>query len=409
LLRAVIVRFPLTLALALAFAVPGFGVRVAAAQGREDLARARALDKEGTRAYADGRYNDAIRYFEEAHRLGGPAFELWNIAKCHLRLDQPEQAADLLEKYLATPSLPPEDRDEATQQLEQLRKRPSTLTVASSPPGADVAVDGRPIEGRTPTTTSVGPGAHTVTVTLASHAPYQREIEARYGRAIILDAALSTGRRAPPANPYVDGDDAATASQEARSFAVRGALGVVLPRFGSVGGSAQLGFHASGTYRVGRAARTGGGPELAVGGLFSVTGDSWRNTIDAPSEAQPCGTLRGSTSATALSLFAIGTAGWQIVPRLRVHALAGVGLAGYAADQVGGDVFIPSCSASPGVRPALLLGAQLDYAITDVLRLTAYPVMFQLQPSFGGTRSQPVDSSGIWLRTTFALGLGVDL
>src|SRR5688572_754870 len=66
----------------------------------DDLARARALDKEGAKAYGAGRYNDAIKYFEEAHRLGGPPFELWNVAKCYLRLDQPEQAADLLERYL---------------------------------------------------------------------------------------------------------------------------------------------------------------------------------------------------------------------------------------------------------------------------------------------------------------------
>src|SRR5689334_22252340 len=65
------------------------------------LARARALDKEGAKAYGEGRYADAIKAFEEAHRLGGPPFLLWNIAKCHLKLDQPEQAADMLEKYLA--------------------------------------------------------------------------------------------------------------------------------------------------------------------------------------------------------------------------------------------------------------------------------------------------------------------
>ncbi|MDF2695457.1 MAG: Thiol-disulfide isomerase, partial [Labilithrix sp.] len=69
--------------------------------GKDELARARALDREGAKAYGEGRYNDAIRYFEEAYRLGGPAFELWNVAKCHLRLDQPEQAAEMLERYLS--------------------------------------------------------------------------------------------------------------------------------------------------------------------------------------------------------------------------------------------------------------------------------------------------------------------
>src|SRR5687768_5262638 len=145
---------------------------------KPELARARALDKEGAKAYAEGRYNDAIRYFEEAHKLGGPPFELWNIAKCHLRLDQPEQAADMLEKYLAIPNLPADDREEATQQLEALRKRASTVTISSSPTGAAVMVDGKE-HGKTPLSVSVPPGQHTVTINAANHASYTRQVDAK--------------------------------------------------------------------------------------------------------------------------------------------------------------------------------------------------------------------------------------
>src|SRR5205085_8684373 len=115
-------------------------VTPASARGKDDLSRARVLDGEGVKAFQEGRYNDAIRFFEEAHRLGGPPFELWNIAKCHLRLDQPELAAEMLERYLATPSLPTDDREEASAQLTELRKRTSTVTIASTPSGASVAV-----------------------------------------------------------------------------------------------------------------------------------------------------------------------------------------------------------------------------------------------------------------------------
>lgn len=386
----------------LAFGEIGVAPRIAYAQPRpktEDLARARTLDKEGAKAYESGRYNDAIRYFEEAHRLGGPPFELWNVAKCHLRLDQPEQAAEMLEKYLATPSLPADDREEATQQLAELRKRTSTVTIASTPAGARVAIDGRVIEGaRTPTSTTVEPGNHSVTITLPGYSSYTRDVDARYGRAIIFDAPLSKDRRpTPPVNPYGDG--------EVKRIAMRGTMGVVLPRYGGVGGSAQFGMTLSGTYRVADVGATAFG----LGGLVHFTGDSWGNSINAPMTAAPCGALTDATSAFAMSIFAVGTAGWELVPGLRLHGVGGLGLATYFVGTAGGDLFVPTCSASPGVRPALLLGAQLDVAVTPSVRITALPIALQIQPAFGDTRSTPLDANGVWLRTTFAIGMGVDL
>ena len=374
-------------------------------RGPEDLGRARILDQQGAKAYADGRYNDAIRYFEEAHRLGGPPFELWNIAKCHVRLDQPEQAAEMLERYLATSNLPAEDREEATQQLDALRKRPSTLTIASMPTGAAVTVDGHPPEGssKTPTSFTVQPGTHTITLKSPSYATYTQTFDARYGRAIILDVPLAKDGKAPPPpdNPY-------GTTEEIKRIALRGDLGIMLPRYGSVGGVAHATLTASGTYRFADVGAT----TFAAGAMMFLTGDSWDNTIAAPTTMVPsCAgrALKDANSATALSLFAIGTAGWEIVPRLRAHALAGLGLAGYFAGDLGGDVFVPSCSTSPGARPAIMFGARLDYAITPLVRLSALPIVLQFQPSFEGTRSTPLDTSGVWMRATIAVGAGVDL
>ncbi len=364
------------------------------------LARARALDKEGAKAYADGRYNDAIRYFEEAHRLGGPPFELWNIAKCHLRLDQPEQAADYLERYLATEKLPPEDREEATQQLESLKKRPSTVTVSSTPSRAAVAIDGRLIEnGKTPLSFSVPPGQHSITVTMAHYAPYTRSVEAKYGRAIILDAALEKDDRPPPPdNPYRDDD---------HKISLRGSLGVIFPRFGDVGGSGAFAFMAMGTYRLVDIK----GVTISAGGLLSVNGDSWGNETGQVDTAPGCqNPLSDAHSATALSFFGIGHASFPIIPRLRAGAIAGVGAAGYfAGDNVGGDVFVPSCNPSPGVRPALMLGTQIDFALASIVRLSAWPLTWQVQPAFDGTRATPEDSSGVWMRFGLGIGAGVDL
>lgn len=389
----------LTLALVLVV-TPAAAQRRPAARATDDLARARVLDGEGVKAFQEGRYNDAIRFFEEAHRLGGPPFELWNIAKCHVRLDQPEQAAEMLERYLDTKDLPPDDRKEASEQLDELRRRTSTLTVSSSPTGATVIVDGKTVDsGKTPVSTTVPAGPHTVTVQLENHAPYTRQVEARYGRAVIVDAPLGDEdkRPPPPQNPYTESDE--------RRVSLRGHVGVVLPRYGGIGGDAAPGAMLSGTYRLNE-----GSPSFAVGGLFSVTGDSWRNTVGAPNTVPNCsGTLPGSFGGTALSLYAIGTMGVTLVPRLRVVGTAGFGVAGYVVPDTGGDLFNPSCTSSPGLRPALLLGAQIDYALGSTFRLSAMPMTMQLHPAFSGVRQTPIDASGAWARFMIGIGIGVDL
>jgi hypothetical protein len=384
----------------------------AAAPPAHDLARARTLDKEGARAYSEGRYADAIRDFEEAYRLGGPAFELWNVAKCHIRLDQPEQAAAMLEKYLATPNLPKEDRDDANTQLETLKKRPSTLVVSSTPPGATVTLDGKVLDGKTPLSMTVPPGTHTVVITSSSAAPYTKQVEARYGQRIAVDAAApppAESRPPPPPNPYE--------VKEGQPLALRAALGISLPLHGGVGGNVGLAFTALGTYRLvelpNESARARGeeGLTLSVGALLSILGDSWGDHTNG-NAAQPANCaapLHNPNGATALSLFGIGSASFPILPHLRGTALAGLGAAGYFIGDVGGDVFIPSCNTSPGVRPALLVGSELDYAVTSSVRLSAFPLSWQFQPAFAGTRASPHDASSPWMRFGIGVGAGVDL
>src|ERR1700722_4044466 len=91
-------------------------VAASGAAADQDLARARVLDQQGVRAYREERYNDAIRFFEEARKLGGPATEIWNIAKCHVRMDEPEEATKYLEEYLELKGLSPGERGDAEQQ-----------------------------------------------------------------------------------------------------------------------------------------------------------------------------------------------------------------------------------------------------------------------------------------------------
>src|SRR5439155_20056348 len=120
----------------------------------DGLPRARVLDQQGVRAFQQGRYRDAIDYFEDALKLGGPSTELWNIAKCHQKLDEPELADEALERYLARGDLSATDRADAEKLRKEIRTRASSVTVTSSPTGAKVTIDGKP-RGTTPMTVEV--------------------------------------------------------------------------------------------------------------------------------------------------------------------------------------------------------------------------------------------------------------
>ncbi len=369
----------------------------ASAFAGQDLERARVLDQQGVRAYKEERYNDAIRFFDEAYRVGGPPSELWNIAKCRLRLDDPEGAAKEIEKYLSQSGLSPSDKADAEQQLREIQHRPSPLTVDSSPSGASVYLDGKhsaPV-GATPTTIEIPPGSHTVSVERAGYEPYQKSVDAKYGRSVIVDAQLSRGDA--PVAPVASETKSDAAHSPSHRIILDGELGAQFPRFGSIGGTGHAAGFLTASYVVYDARRI----VAAVGVRAMLSGDSWGNTIGAPSTSPNCGgTIPASEGATAVSVFADGSLAYRAAPRWRVGGDFGLGIATYAVSEVGGDVFIPNCSPSPGVRPVVHFGGQVSYAFSRELRLVLSPVILEVAPK---------DASGVWLRYGLAGGLAFDV
>lgn len=163
--------------------------------GGSDLDAARELDQQGVRAFAGGRYREAIHFFTEARRLGGPPSELWNIARCHERLDEPEESAKAIEAYLASPAIAADERVDAQRELERLKTRPSTIVVVTSPPGATVTVDGQAPLGATPLSVELAAGAHTIVLKRDGFKPHTARLDARFGRGLILEIELAKGTK----------------------------------------------------------------------------------------------------------------------------------------------------------------------------------------------------------------------
>jgi PEGA domain/Tetratricopeptide repeat len=337
------------------------------APSSDELDRARALDQQGVRAFREGRYNDAIRYFEEALKLGGPSSELWNIAKCQVKLDQPEVAQGTFERYLARNDLSADDRAGARRELDELGHRRSTVTIASSPTGAFVAIDGKRI-GRTPISTDVAAGEHTIAVQREGFPPHIERVTARYGRAIIVDALLPGGTSGGPVSYETEPIVARrwfTGSAEAAGL---------FARLGSVGRP----LYPAALVSLAYLAHDGPKVDVAVGARLTITNLT-------------C----GADGDVVVATFADAALGYRPSPRWRVGGDLGFGFADLPSA-------IAACAASSGLVAAGHAGADVSYSLTPALRLVLSPIVFEVQPAFKG-------GTGVWVRVGGGVGLAVDL
>lgn len=145
--------------------------------------------------YREGRFEDAAREFGVALQIHPKSPKLaYNLARALERARQYEAAIDAYVHYL---KLAPKsaDRPDVEATLGALRKlvadkRP-LLVVTSSPPGADVFVDGATTSsGKTPVETRVTPGAHVLRLRLAGYAEESLKVDAVAGKQAAADTTL---------------------------------------------------------------------------------------------------------------------------------------------------------------------------------------------------------------------------
>lgn len=112
-------------ALALTFvpALTGFSSASAQSNGGKSTARkVEELAGKGAKAYGEERYRDAIGYFEQAYALQPVPNLLYNIGRCHEKLDEYEEAIEHYEEFAVAPEVGSEARREALKRAESLRE-----------------------------------------------------------------------------------------------------------------------------------------------------------------------------------------------------------------------------------------------------------------------------------------------
>jgi tetratricopeptide (TPR) repeat protein len=120
----------------------------ASAPATDDELEARQIFEAGRQAFVEGRFENALVLFQRSYDLSGRSVLLFNIASCHDRLRQDEQALAAFRRYLEElPDAP--NRDEVTGRIAELEaaiERNRLLAAQASAPTI-VVEDRTPVYG----------------------------------------------------------------------------------------------------------------------------------------------------------------------------------------------------------------------------------------------------------------------
>ncbi|HEX6271731.1 MAG TPA: PEGA domain-containing protein [Polyangiaceae bacterium] len=171
-------------------------------------ADAKARYEQGAAAYAAGRFKDAVDLFLEADALAPSAPLSFNIARAYEKLGDDSGALRWYRDYLrrAPDAANAKDVQAAVDGLENrlAKKGVQQLTVLSTPAGATVTVDGRPV-GVTPWTGDLFPGKHSVGLSLRGYDDQTLEVELAGHRSRDLTATLVKSAAPLVASPAAPG------------------------------------------------------------------------------------------------------------------------------------------------------------------------------------------------------------
>jgi hypothetical protein len=182
------------------------------APSEEAVAEQRRLDaktkyEQGVEAYRQGRYTEAVEQFLAADRLAPSAPLSFNIAKAYEKLRDTAGALRWYRDYLRRDPQA-KNATEVGMLVKSLAKTLSEkgvqqVTVISTPVGATVLVDDRPV-GVTPWTGQLPPGKHQVLLNLRGYADAQREVDLPVDAPLDVSVRLEEAKTATP-SPAANG------------------------------------------------------------------------------------------------------------------------------------------------------------------------------------------------------------
>jgi hypothetical protein len=127
---------------------------------------AREAFQAGVKAFQTGDYAVALGKFQEADASAHAPAITYNLARALEKLDRPQEALDAYEAYVAEVGEAGEFTSSAVVAISQLKARATRLSIESTPPGAEIILDGKKLRGKTPLTLLVARGSHQISLQL---------------------------------------------------------------------------------------------------------------------------------------------------------------------------------------------------------------------------------------------------
>jgi hypothetical protein len=130
--------------------------------GADGKQAAREAFQAGVKAFQAGDYKTSLAKFQEADALSHSPAITYNVARTLEKLESPQEAYEAYEAYVAEAGESGEFTGAAVVAIAQIKARASRLSIESTPPGAEVTLDGKKLRGKTPVTVLVGRGSHQI-------------------------------------------------------------------------------------------------------------------------------------------------------------------------------------------------------------------------------------------------------
>lgn len=122
-------------AVALSLPAPVVAQPAAPATADEQVKKVEALAAEAQAKYAEGKYQDAIRLYLQAHQLVAEPAILYNVAVIYdQQVRDPEIATEYYRRCIMDPGADPEAVTKATQRIQELRAQREAAAAAASAP-----------------------------------------------------------------------------------------------------------------------------------------------------------------------------------------------------------------------------------------------------------------------------------
>jgi len=147
------------------------------------------IHSEAVSLYKEGKYEDALKRFEEVYSMDPNPVTLFNIGRCYEKLGKFREAYDSYKKYLESGDK--NKLTDAKEAISKIEEMPVKLKIKVNPSDSEVFFDGKPVEGKDSVKiVETTGGQHTILARKNGYESQEKEILLAFGEDSELEVKL---------------------------------------------------------------------------------------------------------------------------------------------------------------------------------------------------------------------------